>query len=222
MRLEPVHSLRLEDHLQGVRLRRCGERRRTRPSSRRARTGGSRTASGRGVPSRSAEEPRRRERVDEARGDRHVLDPERLEVQRRRRAVDADVGDPAAGRTSSVQSSNVSGMPTASIATSAPSPSVSSGRSRRHPRGRVDRRRRHRSSAPSSRRRIGKVDATIRARRVQLRRHDRRPARSGRRRRSRRCRPASTSPFRTPTSYAVGRMSARNSTCSSVSPSGTL
>ena len=43
------------------------------------------------------EERRRRERVDEAGRDRHVLDPERLEVQRRRLAVHADVGDVAAG-----------------------------------------------------------------------------------------------------------------------------
>ena len=34
--------------------------------------------------------------------------------------------------------------------------------------------------------------------------------------------PGSTLPFSTPTSYAVGRMSARNSTCSSLSSSGTL
>ena len=34
--------------------------------------------------------------------------------------------------------------------------------------------------------------------------------------------PGWTPPFRTPTSNAVGRMSARKSTCSSVSPSGTL
>ena len=34
--------------------------------------------------------------------------------------------------------------------------------------------------------------------------------------------PGLTRPLRTPTSNAVGRMSARNSTCSSLSPSGTL
>ena len=34
--------------------------------------------------------------------------------------------------------------------------------------------------------------------------------------------PGSTPPLRTPTSYAVGRMSARNSTCSSDSSAGTL
>ncbi len=34
--------------------------------------------------------------------------------------------------------------------------------------------------------------------------------------------PGSTWPFRTPTSYAVGRMSARKSTCSSVNSSGIL
>jgi len=34
--------------------------------------------------------------------------------------------------------------------------------------------------------------------------------------------PGETMPLSTPTSYAVGRMSARNSTCSSVSPAGTL
>ena len=34
--------------------------------------------------------------------------------------------------------------------------------------------------------------------------------------------PGSTRPLSTPTSYAVGRMSARKSTCSSLSSSGTL
>src|SRR6516162_10952136 len=41
------------------------------------------------------EQRRRREGIDQAGGDGHVADPQVLEVERGRLAVDADVGDPA-------------------------------------------------------------------------------------------------------------------------------
>ena len=72
------------------------------------------------------QEARGRVCVDESHRDRDVAEPQPLEVERCRVAVDTDVCDPPPGRISSVQSSNVSGTPTASIATSTPSPSVSS------------------------------------------------------------------------------------------------
>ena len=43
------------------------------------------------------EEGRCREGVDEARRDRHVLDPQRFQVEQRGLAVHADVGDMTAG-----------------------------------------------------------------------------------------------------------------------------
>ena len=70
---------------------------------------------------------RRRERVDEPGRDRHVADPELLEVQRRRVAVDADVRDTAAGADRAPRRARTS-------------------RGRRPPRSR--RRRRGRRSAP--------------------------------------------------------------------------
>ena len=66
---------------------------------------------------------RRRARVHQTGRDRDVLDPQLLEVQRRRLAVHADVGDAAAGTDQRDGQSKVAGMPTASIATSAPRPS---------------------------------------------------------------------------------------------------
>ena len=64
-------------------------------------------------------------RVDEAHGDVDVLDPQLVKGEVDRLAVHADVGDVAAGRTMTVAMVNVSGTPTASMATSTPRPSVS-------------------------------------------------------------------------------------------------
>ena len=137
------------------------------------------------------EQLRRRERVDEAGRDQHVADPEPSRGGASRMAVDADVGD--AGRPAGSARRRARTSP-----------------ARRRPRSR--RRRRARPSAPCTRATASSVPLLIvtsapnssafasrasarsigddRARRVQLRRHDRRRGRSGRRRRSRRCRRA--------------------------------
>ena len=63
--------------------------------------------------------------VHQAHRDVDVLDPELVEGEVDGLAVHTDIGDVAPGRTMTVAMVNVSGTPTASMATSTPRPSVS-------------------------------------------------------------------------------------------------
>jgi hypothetical protein len=72
------------------------------------------------------EKGRDRRPADQAGRDRDVLDPQLLEVQRGRRAVDADVGHGASRTHHTGAQIKRRGPPTASMATSTPSPSVRS------------------------------------------------------------------------------------------------
>ena len=120
--------LRFEHHLERVRLRRRLRTCRTQPSCLRAQSGASRTVSDRAFPvTISCMRVGRRDRVDQSGRDRNVLDPQLLEVQGRGACpCTPTLATRPPGADRSVQSSNVSATPTASIATSAPRPPVSS------------------------------------------------------------------------------------------------
>ena len=162
------------------------------------------------------------ERVDEPRGDRDVADPQLLQVQgarpsRGRRCL----ATRPPGRISSAASRRYPARPPPRTPMSAPRPSVSSMTWRDRVLARVVDRGVRAEPPRASQARIGEVDRDNSSRGVQPRGQDRGQAdRSGADDRDRI--PGETMPLSTPTSREVGRMSARNSTCSSVSWAGIL
>ena len=179
------------------------------------------TVGSRRPPAISFEQLGRRVRVDEAGRDQHVADPELLEMQRHRMAVDADVRNPAARpdqlgaqlerlRDADRLDGDIRAEPVGQL---------------HDPSDRILGAVVHHDVGPEveclRQPGVGKVDGDDPARRVQLRRHDRRePDRPGADDDDRVARLHAA--VEDSTSYAVGRMSARKSTCSSDSPSGIL